>query len=53
MDRLSVDELDAAGDDVLDSLIDLSRPGLFPLGIARLVHEALVDLVGEIVTLFR
>ena len=49
MDLISVDELDATGYDVVDSLLDLSGPCLFPFGIERLLHEALVDGVGDLV----
>lgn len=52
MDLLGIDELDATGDDVLDSLLDLSGPCAFPLRIESLIDKALVELVGEVVTLF-
>ena len=52
MDLISVDELNPTGYDIVDSLLDLWGPCLFPLGIERLVHEALVDGVGELVTIF-
>jgi hypothetical protein len=53
MDLVGVDEIDATSDDVLDSPLDLSGPCAFPLGIERLIDEALVDLVGELMTIFR
>jgi len=52
MDCVSVDELDATGDNVLDALLDLPGPCLLLFGIERLVHETFIDLVGQVVTIF-
>jgi hypothetical protein len=51
VNRISVHELDATSNDVFDSLLALSGPCALSLEIKRLVREALVDLVGELVAL--
>jgi len=52
MNLVGVDELRATSDDVLDSLLDLPKPGAFPLRIEGLGDEALVQLVSQFVAIF-
>ncbi len=52
MDLIGLDELRATSDDVLDSLLDLPGPRVFPLRIEGLGDEALVQLVSKFVAIF-
>lgn len=53
MNVICVHELDSAINDVLHSLRDLVRPRAFPFWIERFVDQALVQLVGELLTFLR
>jgi len=50
---IGIDELDSAISDVLHALPDLVRPRALPLGIERFVDQALVQLVGDLLTFLR